>query len=210
MLPPASQPPADQAAPSADGTDTTEAVPELPLYLPLPYSYVFGLEKGDIDAFLHDTAVNNYSTRVDPKDGDLLLPSLRLIDTWDAEDGGVYYLCFMRHIDYYELAKFIINGAEYFDPFDDGTGVGLGAVVRFKVVKDDFSYYYEWACTELLENPPSGDGGYAIRSMCGDHTELADRIINSPKDVPYIRDILPSAGDKAALLDIYLKYFQLD
>ena len=111
----------------------------------------------------------------------------------------------MRQINYYELAKFIINGT----PFDDGLGVGLGEVVRFKVVKDDFSYYYEWSCTELLESPPSGDSGYSIRYMCGENTELADMIINSPKDVPYIRDILPFADDKAALLDIYLEYFQL-
>lgn len=188
---------------------TSETALDFPLYLPLPYSYVFGLEKGDIDAFLHDTAVNNYSTRENPKDGSLALPSLRLIDTWEAEDGGTYYLCFMRRIDYYDLAKFLKNNTSYNDPFYDGSGVSLGELVRFKIFKDEFSYYYDWSCTELLESFPSDDGGYSIRYMCGDNVELADMIINTPKDVPYIRDILPSADDKEALLNIYLDYFRL-
>lgn len=195
-----------------DSPNTTNSVPEpatqFPLYLPLPYSYVFGFEKGDIYGFLHDVAVNNYSTRVNPKEGDLLLPSLRLIATWDAEDEGTYYLCFMRKMDYYDLAKFVKSGTDYFDPFDDGSGVGLGEVVRFKIIKDNSNYYYDWACTELLENPPAGDGGYAIRRMCGDKKDLAEKIINSPKEVSYIKDILPSADNKTELLEIYLKYFQ--
>ena len=90
-------------SPNPDITTETYAYP---LYLPLPYYHTFydTIESGNIDAFLHNTAVNYYSTRVKSTSGDLLIPSLRLLDEWDAGDGDTYYLCHWVQYDYYDLA----------------------------------------------------------------------------------------------------------
>jgi len=175
---------------------------------------------GNIDAFLHNTAVNYYSSRVDANSGHLLLVSLRLIDEWDTGDGAAYYLCFMAEYDYYGLAEQFFEKETYDDRFiGDGTGYSLGGLIRFKVtpLNDDepnVTNFWGFSAIEILEQPMWGTAGGTVVELCGDRP-IMDALLKaengtcSYSDVPYIRDILPSeyAHDKTALLEKYLEAF---
>ena len=199
------------------------AAPDYPLYLPLPYYGTFYEEpilSGNIDAFLHNSTVDYYSTRVDAKSGHLLIPSLRLIDEWDAGDGATYYLCFAAYLDYYDLAETLMAGDTYKDPAYDGSDFFLGGLIRFKVTSfplDEGSVQNFWGFqeTEILESPPWGTNGEHIRTLCGDRP-IAQTLLDAENrpggyssDFPYIRDILPSeyAHSKTALLEVYLEHY---
>lgn len=231
-LPPApTEPSLPENAPLAEPTAIVR--PELPLYLPLPYYYAFNSltaeEKTwetELDSFLHNTAVNDYSTRVTAKEGHLLLPSLRLLSSWDSNDGAKYYLCLMATYDFYNLSPWLKENADipFKNPYDVGsiTGKVGGILVRYKVAEFDpnekTSYHaYDFGrfqCLEILEQPPYGDDNESIRDMCSNNPELCQQLINANnapggdmESVPYIRDILPNAHDKAQLLEQYLNYF---
>ena len=198
-----------------------QAAPSYPVYLPLPIYQVFtGITDGpeDEDAFLHRTAVEYYSLRNrDARQGDLLIPSLRIIEIWDAENGDTFYLCLMATADYYGLAEDVRQNRLYIDPTDDSRGeIGLGYPVRFRIARagwreSDAYNYWPYHCTEILEMPPSSDGKGDIpyiSKMCEGFPGLLERMLNYDES-DYIRDVLPPsiAHDKNALLEVYLEHF---
>ncbi|MDR1158947.1 MAG: hypothetical protein LBK75_11725 [Oscillospiraceae bacterium] len=146
---------------------------------------------------------------------DLLIPSLRIVESWEAEDGDIYYLCRMAVADYCGLTEDIRLGRLRTDPAYDGSRMGVGWPIRFKVAEcgwEDEEYnYWPYHCTEILEIPPSGDGKGDIpylAKMCEGYPGLLERMKDYDED-DYIRDILPSsiAHDRDALLKTYLAYF---
>lgn len=203
------------------GSEPT-AAPSYPLYFPMPYYSTFFDSPlvDNIDAFLHDTAVNYYTAQVDARSGSLLLVSLRLLDEWDAGDGGTYYLCYMATYDYYDLARQLVEkGGSSNITYGDGIdGSSLGWLVRFKVTPlgsgGNAINYWGFKAVEILEQPPWGTNGDDIRELCSGQPifeALMDVYTGAsdPADVPYLRDILPSeyAHDPPAMLEKYLETY---
>jgi len=203
--------------------ETTVAPFEYPLYLPLPRYETFysGHQGGNIDAFLHNTVVDYYSTRVSSKSGTLLIPSMRLLDEWDAGDGSTYYLCHWVQYDYYELAQLLLDGGTIDELINGGPGYSItGGLIRFKVTPMHYSgaveSYWGFKAVEILESPPWGTNGGDIKELCGGRP-IADSLYeaynvpdgNDVWSIPYLRDILPDeyAFDMHALLQIYLDYY---
>jgi len=198
-----------------------------PLYFPLPYYHAFfGGSANEffdsVDAFIHNSAVNYYSSRVDANSGHLLLVSLRLLDEWDTGSDETYYLCFMAQYDYYNLSELLLEkGYNRGDHVGDGTGYSQGRLIRFKLTQfveqgppHNITNFYGYSAIEILEEPMWGTNGGSIEELCGDRP-IADTLLRAMngavryEDVPYIRDILPSeyAHDKPALLEKYLQTY---
>ncbi|MCL2125054.1 MAG: hypothetical protein FWH33_03600 [Oscillospiraceae bacterium] len=204
---------------------TKKETPAYPLYFPMPYYHVFAGGHvndyyGNIDAFLHNSAVNYYSPRVDATSGHLLIPSLRLLDEWKGEGDMIYYLCFMAEYDYYNLAELLMEKEHDFDNFTgEGSDYSLGSLIRFKVMpfdenENNVSNFWGFRAVDILEEPMWGTGGGAILELSGGRP-IADDLLSAMNgainntDIPYIRDILASeySHNKPKLLEKYLEVY---
>jgi len=166
--------------------------------LPLPSSKVFGLE--GTDAMLYDIAVKYYSAQAGDPDirMHLLMPSLGVLDTYQAEDGSTCYLCRFRGYDYYDLGHGLrdLNHPRY------TPGSGGYDLARFTLAKTQSG---KPVCTEVVLSADGEGWSQSIRLICGPKKELAQAIIENKKLPVTIRDITPA--DPKKLLDIYLDYY---
>ena len=189
---------------------------EIPVYLPLPVYEAFvdiTTEQDSLDAFLHYTTLSAFSAHYASLPIDLRIPSLRLIETWEAEDGDTYYLCWSAQMYYPRLAESIRFGEPYADSYND-LNIRL---IRFKI-KDtsDWGFlefkYPQYQCVEILYTPDGETNFTPDKFECFPGSpERISRIISGDQD-DYIRDILPSgiAHDYYALLESYLEYYGFD
>jgi len=181
---------------------------DIPVYLPPPEYEVFTEVTNNqehLDAFLHHTALSAFYSNT----SNLLIPSLRLIETWDAEGGDTYYLCWSAQFDYRGLADAIRLGEPYRPHYLD-MNIRL---IRFRI-KDtaDWGYnefkYPGYQCVEILYTA-DGENDFAPNKLEGfpGSPERLQRI--GIDDYDYIRDILPAsiARDYYALLKAYLEYY---
>ena len=154
---------------------------------PIPTGEVFGL-KGD-DAALY-TAVAKFICP-DAIDGDLLLPSLKVYGSYDADNGGKNYVCGLLRYYYYGLD---VKNSDAL-PEDQ---VGASGSIAKITVKDG-------VCTAIEE---TGDGETAagrakrIRDLCGPLTDLAKSLND---ETAKGRQITPDSYQ--ALLSAYTKYY---
>ena len=191
-------------------TSTGSETAVYPIYFPPPEYIVFSEitnEEDYLDAFLHHTALSAFGAHYY-----LMIPSLRLIETWEAEDGDNYYLCWSSQFRYLDLAKAIELGEEFdesYGYFDYNT-----RLIRFKV-KDisDWGYnefmFSKYQCVEILYSP-DGETDFSPDKLEGfpGSQERLQRIKEWNQN-DYIRDILPAdiARDYFALLAVYLEYY---
>jgi hypothetical protein len=188
----------------------------IPVYLPLPVYEAFAeiaTEQDRLDAFLHYTALSAFSSHFATFPIDLRIPSLRLVDTWDAEDGDAYYLCWSAQVYYPRLAEAIRLGEPYAYSYND-MNIRL---IRFRI-KDTSEWGYhefkypQYQCVEILYTP-DGETNFSPDMFAGFPGSL-ERMqqIKSGNQDDYIRDILPPeiARDYCALLETYLEYYGYD
>ena len=195
--------------PSINTPTNTETV-GYPVYLPPPEYNVFSEitnEQEHLDAFLHHIALTSFNTYPTS----LVIPSLRLIETWEAEDGDNYYLCWSAQIYYPDLAKAISLGDSY-EKTDWDYNIRL---IRFKVKNTlDWGYlefmFPHYQCVEILYTPDGEGGDSSPDNLAGfpGSQDQMQRIRECDQDY-YIRDILPAemARDYYALLEAYLEYY---
>jgi len=213
---------------SAPIPDDAEETIDWPLYLPLPYYYTFYDDAiiGNLDMFLHDTAVNYFSTRVRSTERHLLIPSLRLLDEWDTGDGSTYYLFHSTVYIYYDFEQFLEGFASFPNrehELGDSTSSSMSGYVRMKVTPHEIdcsatTNYWHYKAVEILESPPWGTDGDDIRMLAGTRpiAELLLEASNVPGggilELDYIRDILPDeyAFDQHELLKVYMDYYFSD
>jgi len=182
-----------------------------PLYLPLPVYEVFAEPTSPqerLDAFLHHTALYCFNSQ--PQN--LLIPSLRIIEIWEAEDGDTYYLCWSTQMYYPGLVEAIKSGESYNNSYSD-MNIRL---IRFKIKNTlDWGYfeftYPEFQCVEILY---SADGETTwdpdkFKGFPGSSERIQQ--IKEGNQEDYIRDVLPDdiARDYHALLQKYLEYYGL-
>ena len=197
------------AANSQPTTPNGPAPAEVPIHLPLPEYEAFAEivdEQDRLDAFLHHTALSSFNTH--PQS--LFIPSLRLIETWESDDGDTYYLCWVAQMRYLSLAETIRSGAPYVDMSGD-MNIRL---IRFKI-KDMFEWGYfefkfpEFQCVEIIYTADGENiwGPDMFEGFPGNQ-ERIQRIRGGDYE-DYIRDILPAeiALDYYALLETYLEYY---
>jgi len=210
-------PTASEDAPAQPSTGEPAAPIDYPLYMPLPYYFAFYGEvpiADNTDAFLHNTAVNYYATRYNSISPHLYIPSLRLLDEWDAGDGATYYLFHAVVYHYYDMAQRLRDGNT-----NPGATSSPGGLMRIKLTpkssNGSVENYWGFEAVEILESPPWGTGGADIQTLCGTRP-IADFLLeayfknnSNVETFPHIRDILPSeyAFDHAELLAAYLKFF---
>ena len=191
-----------------------------PVYLPLPYSRAFVEETVPYDEymFLHDMAVNYYSARIDAEEGALLLLSLRVIDEWQPDTGGKYYLCYMATHDYYDISERLVSGTARDMISGESVDFYGGRLIRFQVSKADTECvtrnYWGYQLEEILEFPESGEVETAIQELCeGREVEeilyAAEQGEISKKDVIGKRYVLPEeyAINSGAMLEKYLDVY---
>ena len=189
---------------------------DIPVYLPLPVYEAFAEinnEQERLDSFLHYTALSAFSAHFAKFPTDLRIPSLRLIETWEAEDGDTYYLCWSAQMYFPRLAESIRLGEPYAGSYND-MNIRL---IRFKI-KDTLDWgfmefkYPQYQCVEILYSP-DGETDFSPDKFEG-FPGSPERIsqIKSGNQEDYIRDILPAeiARDYFALLESYLEYYGFD